>query len=206
MSDEKQESTADIVADIRERAENAMRNGERLVHNEAVAMLLRSIADRIEAAVDRERRQYERLHECFWDKRAVQCIIRRMRDSRDDLARAYPETARELDYYAGELIRARCECSAGNPAAMREALLFVKQYFDKIDPFNPNTYTFAQTEVDHIQDAISAALAAPPRNCDRFADAEAARQAWLADAENWDDFGSPKLELHEWLYALRSRK
>lgn len=55
---------------------------------------------------------------------------------------------------------------AGNAAAMREALLFVKQYFDKIDPFNQNTYTFAQIEVDHIQDAISAALAAPPRQCD----------------------------------------
>ena len=51
---ESRETVADIVADIRERAENAMRNGERLVHNEAVAMLLRSIADRIEAAWKRE--------------------------------------------------------------------------------------------------------------------------------------------------------
>lgn len=50
---ESRETVADIVADIRERAENAMRNGERLVHNEAVAMLLRSIADRIEAAARR---------------------------------------------------------------------------------------------------------------------------------------------------------
>lgn len=53
MSDEKQETLADIVADIRERAENAIRKGERLVHNEAVAMLLRSIADRMEATAKR---------------------------------------------------------------------------------------------------------------------------------------------------------
>lgn len=48
---------------------------------------------------------------------------------------------------------------------------------------------------------IDVALSKPPRNCDRFADAETARQAWLDDVENWDDFGSPKLELHEWLFA-----
>ena len=54
----------------------------------------------------------------------------------------------------------------GNRMKIREALLFVKQYFDKIDPFNPNTYTFAQIEVDHIRDAISAALSVPPRQCD----------------------------------------
>lgn len=72
------------------------------------------LADWIEAAVARERRQYERLHDCFWDKRAVQCIIRRMRDSRDDLARAYPTAASELDYFADELIRARCERAVSN--------------------------------------------------------------------------------------------
>ncbi len=74
-------------------------------------------------------------------------------------AQANGELARMLD----------CEkAQGGNAAKLREALLFVKQYFDKIDPFNIETYTFTQIEVEHIRDAISAALAAPPRNCDRF--------------------------------------
>ena len=54
----------------------------------------------------------------------------------------------------------------GNAAKLREAVEFIKQYFDKIDPFNINTYTFSQIEVEHINEAIDAALAAPPRNCD----------------------------------------
>ena len=54
MSDQEQETLADIVADIRERAENAMRNGERLVHNEAVANMLTFVADRLDAAWKRE--------------------------------------------------------------------------------------------------------------------------------------------------------
>lgn len=50
------------------------------------------------------------------------------------------------------------------------------------------------------------ALSTSARNCDRFADAKTARQAWLDDAENWDEFGSPKLELHEWLFAPSEHK
>lgn len=47
--------------------------------------------------------------------------------------------------------------------AAREALKFIKQYFDKIDPFNINTYTYSQIEVEHINEAIDAALAAPEK-------------------------------------------
>ena len=36
--------------------------------------------------------------------------------------------------------------------------------------------------------------------------AEEAYQARLDDAGNWDEFGSPKLKLHEWLYALATEK
>ena len=70
MSDQEQETLADIVADIRERAENAMRNGERLVHNEAVANMLTFVADRIEAAWKRERAMLasepRSWDECVW--------------------------------------------------------------------------------------------------------------------------------------------
>lgn len=80
---------------------------------------------------------------------------------------------------------------------LREALEFIKLASDDYEKYG-NTKAGA---LDMIHEKACAALAAPPRNCDRFADAETARQAWLDDAENWDDFGSPRLELHEWLFA-----
>ena len=46
---EKRETLADIVADLRGRADCAERHGDRETHNDGVAMFLRSIADRIEA-------------------------------------------------------------------------------------------------------------------------------------------------------------
>ena len=82
----------------------------------------------------------------------------------------------------------------GNAAAMSEAL---ETILDKVNGLDEE----CGVDPVEIRDIARAALAAPARNCDRFADAEAARQAWLADAENWDEFGSPKLELHEWLLA-----
>lgn len=45
---------SDIERDIRDRADCAERNGDRETHNDGVAMLLRSIADRIKAAAKRE--------------------------------------------------------------------------------------------------------------------------------------------------------
>ena len=56
---EKSETLADIVSDIRERADNAMRHGgEATTHNDGVAMLLRSIADRLEEAWKMEEAQW----------------------------------------------------------------------------------------------------------------------------------------------------
>ena len=56
---EKSETLADIVSDIRERADNAMRHGgESTTHNDGVAMLLRSIADRLEEAWKMEEAQW----------------------------------------------------------------------------------------------------------------------------------------------------
>lgn len=55
MSKEKNETWADIAADIRERAENVKRHGdERPTSGEAIGNLLLSIADRIEGAAKRE--------------------------------------------------------------------------------------------------------------------------------------------------------
>ena len=51
---ERRETLADIERDLRDRADCAERHGDRETHNDGVAMLLRSIADRIEAAAKRE--------------------------------------------------------------------------------------------------------------------------------------------------------
>ena len=45
------------------------------------------------------------------------------------------------------------------------------------------------------------ALSSLARNFDWSAYAETVRQAWLEDEMNWDEFGSPKLELHEWILS-----
>lgn len=52
MSNER-ETLADIERDIRDRADCAERHGDRETHNDGVAMLMRSIADRIKAAARR---------------------------------------------------------------------------------------------------------------------------------------------------------
>jgi hypothetical protein len=63
------------------------------------------LADRITAAQERERRTYERLHECFWDKWTVQCVVRQMRDDADDLRRANPKASEELDAFSDALVK-----------------------------------------------------------------------------------------------------
>ena len=79
----------------------------------------------------------------------------------------------------------------GNAAAMREALSKIYKLMTSDCPAD-------EVEIANI---CFQSLSAPARNFDRFEDAKTARQAWLDDANNWDDFGSPELELHEWLFA-----
>ena len=97
----------------------------------------------------------------------------------------------------------------GNGAKMRKALLFVKQYFDKIDPFNIETYTFAQIEVDYIKAAISAALSAPPRNCDVMSLA-VAKKVWyikeIMPRLNGDLPLGKEIPFEEWFVAPAAEK
>jgi len=95
------ETVADIVADIRERAENAMRNGERLVHNEAVANMLTFVADRIEAVWKRD------------EERAVEHATRHAEAVARDNCRDCVHNPNGKNY------------KGGNEAAMREALVSV---------------------------------------------------------------------------------
>ena len=89
---------------------------------------------------------------------------------------------------------------------MREALVAVKKSIDGIGASSldcdPEILMASLTQVcARLSARIDAALAAPARNCDLFSDAETARQAWLDDKDNWDDFGRMKLDSHEWLLA-----
>lgn len=85
--------------------------------------------------------------------------------------------------------------AVGNAAAMREAL---KMF---VDAYRTTSYTLCIENLRPAYQKAKVALALPARNCDLYDDAETARQAWLDDADNWDEFGSPELELYEWLFA-----
>lgn len=95
---------------------------------------------------------------------------------------------------------------ANDMKAMREALEAVRNLAYEVQDMNKEGDVKTSMPTAWVIDTVNAALSRPPRNCDRFADAETARQAWLDDAENWDDFGSPRLELHEWLFALAAEQ
>jgi hypothetical protein len=80
-----------------------------------------ALADRIEAAArergkwERERRAYEKLHDCFWEEHAIQNIVRQMLGARDDLRIFDPIAADNLQYYAHEFMRAAQSAPATPP-------------------------------------------------------------------------------------------
>lgn len=99
----------------------------------------------------------------------------------------------------------------GNAAAMREALVAVKKSIDGIGESSldcdPTILMVALTQVcARLSVRIGRALSAPVRNCDLCDDAKIAWRAWLEDKDNWDEFGSPELELCEWLFASAKKK
>ena len=78
--------------------------------------------------------------------------------------------------------------SVGNAAAMREALMMVKRLFDG--------RLMWQTDIRKAHEAVNAALAKLPRNCDRpeCATTNAAQDTWRKE-----DGG--KTAYYEWLFA-----
>lgn len=142
-SNESRETVADIVADIRERAENAMRNGERVVHNEAVANMLTFVADRLEAAAKRD------------EERAVEHATRHAEAVARDNCRDCVHNPRGHNF------------EGGNAAAMRDALEAIRNLAYEVQDMNregDNVKTSMPTA--WVIDIVSAALSAPPRNCD----------------------------------------
>ena len=85
----------------------------------------------------------------------------------------------------------------GNAAAMRKALEACMDYLWRVDhPMNDVMRGLFKTAYDKSQ----AALAAPPRNCDRYSHDEAL-SVWLAEKENGKNG-----YFDEWLYAPATEK
>ena len=94
----------------------------------------------------------------------------------------------------------------GNMAKAREAL---KEAAHFIRASTYDIYVSDEVNKPYVlkrKDAlakISAALSAPPRNCDLPKVMEAPHTAWINDWNNWDEFGDPKKDIGEWLLAER---
>jgi hypothetical protein len=92
----------------------------------------------------------------------------------------------------------------GNAAALRDALLKAR---NTLMLYSRDMKPRYQAEVGFMIDDCDAALAAPPRNCDRFKAADEARMAfWDTHETIWDAFknrGGTELfyEVLDWLFA-----
>lgn len=167
------ETIADIIAEMRKMYPEAPKcepsvSGQ-FVHDEMIWL-----ANRIEAAHKREKAAIEA------DALAVGGLVEASRATTESSS-AVGDTAHRRELSKNTSKNGVDFGQLGNGAKMRKALLFVKQYFDKIDPFNIETYTFAQIEVDYIKAAISAALSAPPRNCDIYKTKKDAEAAFISE-------------------------
>ena len=138
MSEERQETVADIVAKIRSIA---------YIQTAESPSSVLQFADRIEAAHKRER------------------------EAGADAAQICGEI--------GEMVEREAACHQHvtdyhglNAAAMREALVMVKRLFDGRLMWQP--------DIRKAHEAVNAALAAPPRNCD-VGTAEEQKRRWHAN-------------------------
>ena len=87
--------------------------------------------------------------------------------------------------------------------ALEQALYFLRRHhMGAVYAPDGETLIFCEEVIDIVDEALSE----PPRNCDLYNDSETARQAWLDDADNWNEFGSPELDLHEWLFATAAKR
>ena len=121
-------------------------------------------------------------------------ILAEMRDTCGDIAdhevvdyadRIEAAAKREIRDAAMEHAVLPAVCiSRGNAAAMREALKEISELvWSSIDPECDNDCCRPLRRIARIADA---ALAAPPRNCDRFATVGAAHKAWRATDQERD--------------------
>ena len=151
--------------------------------------------DYVEAAEREHNRQYE--PRCDWSIGEARALANTLANHglRDGNADA-----------ASSCIYSLCRnlSSTGNAAALREALEKIVRIAEEWD--TPGIHA-VQATLYRILEAARAALAAPPRNCDRFKAADEARMAfWDTHETIWDAFknrGGTELfyEVLDWLFA-----
>ena len=187
MSNESKETIADIVREMRTLGRLDEKSTDKIPRS-LQALGLRTYADRIEAAAKRERE-------------------------------AGAETA-QICGEIGEMIGREAACKEsvtncnqlGNAAAMREALDMLLGLFDSgLVEYSDSCDTSDTAQIQYVIDKAEAALSAPPRNCDRFATAKEAGEAFISETcENPCGYCTVSDECHnplvhecgiDWLFA-----
>lgn len=87
-----------------------------------------------------------------------------------------------------------------NAAAMRAALNRVEHLANDLSNITGRD-TEVRADVNEIVDVCRAAIAAPARNCDRFATEDEAREAYWAYRDPLEFNGKPFVAITEWLFA-----
>lgn len=188
---ERNETWADIAAELRAEAAREMEDpgGWYEQPTEVVANRLNGLADRIEAAGEREaiRRDKTSFHCGDCAKFGFGCDAGDVDGNEDCLACE--------SFVRGDHLRDATKM-VGNAAALREALAALVDYW--------NWGGYDAGRILRLQDEARAALSAPPRNCDMFTAEKEARHEWWEQEvlpRVRDEKEGPEPEYTEWLFA-----
>lgn len=154
---------------------------------------LRTYADRIEAAVKREREETKDYFAKLHDGPSMICTAKNcsLRNAAEDIVEQVKDEA-SFGHFAPVVVEDR---PVGNAAAVREALENVERVarFCAEAPRHTPAYPTDAARADVLYSRIAelgrvarAALASPARNCDRFATVGAAHKAWRATDQERD--------------------
>ena len=167
------ETMADIIAEVRRNAESAQMGHKSFLAPSAEYWI--GLAARLEAAWKRENEAWKALHEG-----SVQML---------------EQTRAEADSRVEEVVK------HGNAAAIREAMEMLNQLLDSCVLGTHSEMTADEMDkVDELYFKTKAALAAPPRNCDR---PECQSQT---DAQNvWMHEDRGETAYYEWLFAAAEK-
>ena len=176
MSDQPETLDA-ILAEMRDFAK-PLRVGGDLCNIVALPATISIWADRIERAHKQERAQW--------------------RGETDAAKEARNRIACRMRYEFAAKCRA-CKAEPGNAAAMREALEAFVESVEWLCDGDESGRLKRQFGV-LLSDA-RAAIAAPARNCDRFATEDEAREAYWAYREPLEFNNKPFVAITEWLFA-----
>ena len=202
------ETIADIIAEKRRRAEEIerdcaekMKRGEMFSDRYARELIadIRREADRLEAAHRREREAITPKSNPDWKDICAKC---KDGDIEPNYCEYYEEPNGCNSPIYGEHPTAKKSLVVGDCAKMREALSAALDMIFDLQVCNRSPIA---NSVYAVRRKIKAALAAPPRNCDRFGcDYKMLHTAWFdwtgsPSGQNPD--GTVKLTFAEWLLA-----